>query len=275
MLVEAILIAVVTYLAKFFSLSFANLQMRPIILGPIVGLVLGDFQQGIIIGAALEAVFLGIFGVGGSLPSDTEMGAIIGTSFAILMSKDVGAAVALAVPVGLISVFIYQLIKIVWHNAVVSIVDKSIENGNNRRFEQIHIFAVIVFGIPYAIISFIAILVGVEPINNLMNNLPQVVNDFLTIASRLLPALGFGLLLKSLWDKEIIAFYFLGFGLAAYLGLDTMGIALFGTVVAVVYAMNYFNKQKLEQKLRLAGESSSLQTNESAKNNNTVDDFFN
>lgn len=274
MLVEAILIAVVTYFVKFFALSFANLQMRPIIIGPIVGLVLGDIQQGVIIGAALEAVFLGVFGVGGSLPSDTEMGAIIGTSFAILMGKDVGAAVALAVPVGLISVFIYQLIKIIWHNAVVSIVDKSIENRNDKQFERIHIIAIVVFGLPYAIISFVAILIGVEPINNLMNNLPQVINDFLTIASRLLPALGFGLLLKSLWDKEIIPFYFLGFGLAAYLGLDTMGIALFGTVVAVVYAMNYFKKQKLEQKLRLAGESGSIQANESAKNN-SVDDFFN
>jgi mannose/fructose/N-acetylgalactosamine-specific phosphotransferase system component IIC len=274
MLVEALLIALVTYIAKFFSLSFANLQMRPIILGPIVGLVLGDLEQGIIMGAALEAVFLGVFGVGGSLPSDTEMGAIIGTSFAILMGKDVGTAVALAVPVGLISVFVYQLIKIIWHNAVVSIVDKSIENKNDKGFERIHIIAIVAFGIPYAIISFVSILVGVEPINNLMNNLPQVVNDFLTIASRLLPALGFGLLLKSLWDKEIIPFYFLGFGLAAYLGLDTMGIALFGTVAAVVYAVNYFNKQKMEQKLQFAGNNNSISINENAKQN-PKDDFFN
>lgn len=274
MLVEALLIALVTYIAKFFSLSFANLQMRPIILGPIVGLVLGDLEQGIIMGAALEAVFLGVFGVGGSLPSDTEMGAIIGTSFAILMGKDVGTAVALAVPVGLISVFVYQLIKIIWHNAVVSIVDKSIENKNDKGFERIHIIAIVAFGIPYAIISFISILIGVEPINNLMNNLPQVVNDFLTIASRLLPALGFGLLLKSLWDKEIIPFYFLGFGLAAYLGLDTMGIALFGTVAAVVYAVNYFNKQKMEQKLQFAGNNNSISINENAKQN-PKDDFFN
>ncbi|WP_400243033.1 PTS mannose/fructose/sorbose/N-acetylgalactosamine transporter subunit IIC [Niallia sp. JL1B1071] len=274
MLVEALLIALVTYIAKFFSLSFANIQMRPIILGPLVGLVLGDIEQGVIMGAALEAVFLGVFGVGGSLPSDTEMGAVIGTSFAILMEKDVGTAVALAVPVGLISVFIYQLIKIVWHNAVVSIVDKSIENKNDKAFERIHIIAMVAFGVPYAIISFVSILIGVEPINNLMNNLPQVVNDFLTIASRLLPALGFGLLLKSLWDKEIIPFYFLGFGLAAYLSLDTMGIAIFGTIAAVVYAANYFKKQKLEQKLLFAGNNNSISINESGKQN-PKDDFFN
>lgn len=267
MLTQALLIAVATYFIKFFALSWGNFQMRPIIIGPIIGLILGDFQQGIIMGASLEAVFLGVFGVGGSLPSDTEMGAIIGTSFAILLKENVETAVALAVPVGLIAVFVYQLIKIVWHNAVVAIADRSIKNKNDRGFERIHIVAMIAFGLPYAVISFVAIMVGVEPISHLMENLPQVINDFLTIASRLLPALGFAMLLRALWDYELVPFFFIGFGMAAYLGLDTMGIALFGIVIAFLYGINYMKKTKVTQK-------TATLANQEASGDTDVDDFF-
>lgn len=271
MLVNAILVAVATYLIKFFSLSFANLQMRPLIIGPIIGLVLGDFTQGIIIGASLEAVFLGVFGVGGSLPSDTDMGAIVGTSFAILAGNDVKSAVAFAVPVGLLSIFVYNLIKIVWHNAVVAIADKAVEKHDDKRYEHIHLAAVFFFGIPYAVIAFIVIMVGVEPISNLMNSLPTVVNNFLSIASKLLPAMGFGMLLKSLWDKELIPYFFVGFTLAAYFKLDTMGIALVGTILAVLYGYNYLQKQEQNKKNNKLNHSdnSSLSTGD-----DVVDDFF-
>jgi PTS system mannose-specific IIC component len=274
MLVQALLIAIATYFIKFFALSYANLQMRPIIIGPIIGFILGDFTQGIIIGASLEAVFLGVFGVGGSLPSDTEMGSIVGTSFAILAGKNVEAAVALAVPVGLLSIFVYNLIKIVWHNFVVAVVDKSIVEHNDKRFERIHLAAIVFFGIPYAVIAFVAIMVGVNPISQLMNALPDVVNNFLIIASKLLPAMGFGMLLKSLWDKTLVPYFFVGFALAAYFGLDSMGIALVGTILAVLYGYNYLQKANQDKEISKVKTNQVAPTNGDSKDSD-VEDFFN
>ena len=43
---------------------------RPIIIGTFTGLLCGDIKTGIILGATLEAVFLGIVGVGGVSVSD-------------------------------------------------------------------------------------------------------------------------------------------------------------------------------------------------------------
>jgi PTS system mannose-specific IID component len=37
----------------------ASLLSRPLVLAPLVGLVLGDIKQGIIIGATLELIFMG------------------------------------------------------------------------------------------------------------------------------------------------------------------------------------------------------------------------
>ncbi len=65
-----------------------------------MGLVLGDLKTGIMVGVALlELIFLGAVPIGASNPPDITSGAIIGTSFVILTGQEVGAAVALAVPV--------------------------------------------------------------------------------------------------------------------------------------------------------------------------------
>ena len=56
---------------------------RPIILGPLVGLILGDFTTGIVIGATLEVFFLGQMAIGSYIPPDAAVGGVLGTAFAI------------------------------------------------------------------------------------------------------------------------------------------------------------------------------------------------
>ena len=72
---------------------------RPLVLGPLVGLILGDLQTGIIIGASLELVMMGVVGIGSATPPDTVSGSILATVFAISAKLDVSAAVALALPI--------------------------------------------------------------------------------------------------------------------------------------------------------------------------------
>lgn len=47
---------------------------RPIILGPLVGLILGDLTTGIIIGGTLEVFFLGQMAIGSYIPPDAAVG---------------------------------------------------------------------------------------------------------------------------------------------------------------------------------------------------------
>lgn len=62
----AVVYAVINWLDPY-TLSWQCLN-RPIVVAPLVGLLLGDFQTGIIMGASLEAIFMGISAVGGSVP---------------------------------------------------------------------------------------------------------------------------------------------------------------------------------------------------------------
>ena len=63
----AVVYAVINWLDPY-TLSWQCLN-RPIVVAPLVGLLLGDFQTGIIMGASLEAIFMGISAVGGSIPT--------------------------------------------------------------------------------------------------------------------------------------------------------------------------------------------------------------
>lgn len=64
MVVQAILIGLI---AAWGSLDYAFgtlYTFRPIVLGPLVGLVLGDVKTGVEIGASLELLFMGAISVG-------------------------------------------------------------------------------------------------------------------------------------------------------------------------------------------------------------------
>lgn len=82
---------------------------RPLILGPLVGIILGDLQTGIIVGASLELVMMGVVGIGSATPPDTVSGSILATAFAITSGLDISAAVALALPIATLG----QLVGIV------------------------------------------------------------------------------------------------------------------------------------------------------------------
>ena len=62
---------------------------RPIVVGPLVGLVLGDVKMGILCGATLETVFMGAIQVGSAVPPDPMIGAGVGTALAINTSDSI------------------------------------------------------------------------------------------------------------------------------------------------------------------------------------------
>ena len=69
---------------------------RPIVIGPLVGLFLGDLHTGVIIGASLEAVFMGVVNIGGASAAEPGIATAVGTAFAIMLGKGSEVALTLA-----------------------------------------------------------------------------------------------------------------------------------------------------------------------------------
>ena len=68
MLTQAILVGLVAMCVTFEWALGTCLASRPIVTGVLIGLVMGDLQTGIIVGATLEMVFIGSVTLGAGVP---------------------------------------------------------------------------------------------------------------------------------------------------------------------------------------------------------------
>ena len=132
MVIEALLIGLLMFLGMLTDTGLGDPMIkRPLVMGTLTGLVLGDLQTGIITGASLEVIFLGITSIGGALPSDSFTGSIFGTAFAILSGEGIEVAMALAVPISLLATTITTVVNIGFA-AMMPQVDKYNEEGKTN-----------------------------------------------------------------------------------------------------------------------------------------------
>jgi mannose/fructose/N-acetylgalactosamine-specific phosphotransferase system component IIC len=218
---------------------------RPIVVAPIMGLLLGDLRTGLIMGASLEAIYMGISNIGGSVPADPVAASVLSVTMVVVGGVDLEAGVAFALPIGTLMA---QLIPLNTPVAAyfVTLFDKWIEKGDTKTFNRWHtLYRVFIARWPHVLVIFVSIALGADKIQGLLSLLPAFVITGLRAAGGILPAIGFAIILKMVWTKDLGAFLIIGFVLAAYLKLDTLAIALMGTAIAVLIFFNDVQKSSL------------------------------
>lgn len=242
--VQVVLIILIAFFAYMHSYMGSTMHNRPIVVAPLVGLVLGDWQTGVIIGATLELVFMGAFPVGASNPPDFVSGTIISTAYVILSGSEVTAAVVLAVPIATL-VLLFDNIQMTFVLTWAShIADKYAEAGDIKGVERVQILFGIGNKVVLALVVGLGYMVGVPVIEKILSYVPEFVTYGLDVAAGVIPAIGFAMLARMMISKKTAAFLILGFLLAAYLNISVTGIALFGLVVALIY-VNFMNKKEV------------------------------
>lgn len=267
MIIHALLVALVYYLVSWLNTGVGAFHFnRPIVVGPLIGLALGDLHTGIILGATFESVFLGVIAVGGTVPADATIGATMGTAIAILTGANSATAMAIAVPVATLGVALMQLATSVMLPMFVPTMDKYAEEGNSSAMVKMHWIMSLLLSLLQAVAIFFAVWLGSNAIKSILNSIPQFVIHGFSAAGSMLPAVGFALLLNMLFNKKLFAFYFLGFVLSIYLKLPSLAIA----IIAVIFAISqYNNMQKNKVSMVVANTGNSTETN-----SNDEEDFF-
>lgn len=245
----AIIVAVLYWVIQIANDSGASSFgfFRPIFVAPMMGLVLGDFRTGLIMGAELEAIYMGIVGFGGSAPSDATSAAAICTAYVILGGMTTEAAIAFAIPIGTLMARANQLV-IPLHSYFIPKFDKYAAAGDTRSFIRLHKwYRVLISKTPHALIIFFAVWVGAENVQAAISLLPEFIMKGLTVAGNLLPCVGLGILCSMTFTGRQGAWLFIGFVLCAYLGLGNMAIAIIGGAAAV---LTFFRDMKLADMTR-------------------------
>jgi mannose/fructose/sorbose-specific phosphotransferase system IID component len=238
----AILIAIIIGLIYLEGYGYGYwLISRPVFGGALLGLIMGDMKTGLIVGASVELMYMGVLPIGASIPPNAPMAGLIGTAFAILSGGKPEVGIALAVPVGVLT----QLLVMLAWNVNIFLVHRAEDycrKGNIRKFEMTHLMGLIVFFLVGAIPGFLAVYFGSDLVSGLVNNLPAWFMDGLKTASGILPAIGMAMLLKMMDFKKYWCFFLIGFVLSVYMKLTVLPVALLGVGIAVaIFVMSTKN----------------------------------
>jgi len=220
-----------------------TLLSRPLVLGPLVGLVLGDMTQGIIIGATLELIFMGNIKVGAAIPPDVITGGVLGTAFAIMSGKGTAIALALAVPISILAEMVLSAL-FVFRSTFNKKFNQYAEEGSWKKIQRLHILSGMLKPLLMGLITFLALQLGSSAIKSFVDIIPAWVNSGLQVAGNMLPALGFALLMNMMFTKKVAPWFFLGFIVAAYLKLPMIAVGGLGVIAAMIVT-NITHKEKI------------------------------
>lgn len=234
MLIEALKVALLYYAIIWISTMAGVFHLnRPIVVGPLVGLILGDLHTGIVLGATFESVFLGVIAVGGAVPADATIGSLMGTAIAILTGATGSKALAVAVPVSTLGVILMQ-VTYAYMPLLLPKMDQLAKRGDEKKVVKYNFIMSALFPLLNTVVIFFSILLGVNAIGDLLNILPKFISNGFTAAGAMLPAVGFAMLLNMLYKTKYIGYFFLGFALVVYLKLPNLAVAIFAVVLALL-----------------------------------------
>jgi len=232
-LIQSLMLGVLAFFAGLDLFNGLTHFHRPVVLGPLTGLILGDFQAGIIIGGSLELVWMGLAPLAGAQPPNVIIGTIVGTTFAITTGVDATQAIAIAVPfavaVQMGITFMFSLSSFLMSKA-----DKYAENANTRGIEVINYGAMALLGTFYFLWAFLPIYFGAEHAKAFVDMLPEDLMSGLGIAGGMMPAIGFAVLMKIMMKNNYIPYFIIGFVAAAWLEMPIMAIAAAATAIALI-----------------------------------------
>jgi mannose/fructose/N-acetylgalactosamine-specific phosphotransferase system component IIC len=235
---QAFLIALLGYSAANWSIPLMGNMGgwwtigRPLVAGLVIGVILGDIKQGVILGAAIQALYIGLVTVGGVIPADINFAAYIGIPLALMSNASVETALAIAVPLSMLGVLVFNLTRVVnvyW----VHLQERLINDGKLDLAAGVPIFGNLFQFIFRFFPIFFACLLGVEVMTKFIAAIPKELSAIITIFGAMLPIIGFTLILKMIVKSNLqFVFYVFGFILFTVFKVGVIPIV----IVAAVFA---------------------------------------
>lgn len=242
MFIDAIMIGLLCYLGALSSPWLLGLTggwyliTRPLVSGMLVGLILGDMKTGIIIGVAVQAVYIAMVTPGGSMPADLNFVAYPAIALGILSGQGPEVAVALAATIGIAGTILFNAMMVLnsfWNHRADVALDRGDERGlwlNSALWPQATNF--ILRFVP----TFVAVYFGAQYISEFMESLPKVVLSSMNVLGGILPAVGIAILLKQIIKNYSMLIYFLvGFVCIVFLKLNMVALVIVGALLALIH----------------------------------------
>lgn len=272
-LLQALLVGLLYYVSSsgfwwFGCITFDTLW-RPLVCGTITGCILGNPMEGMLIGAAINLVYIGFVAVANVLPSDPGLAGTVGTAIAIASGLDAATALVIAVPVATLGGMLDTFMRAVLFSYYSS---KGAARAEKGDVKGVYLFNLILPQISMLVIftavGFVGCYLGAPAVSAVVDVIPEWLMNGVGVAGSLLPCIGFALLLRMIEQKWSIPLCFVGFVAATYLGIPVLVIGAIFTFAAVALVFGKNGEEEEEE------EQEPLQVRESTLDNKTLFKVF-
>ena len=234
------------------ELTIVSSAGSPVFAGFITGLIMGDLTTGLFIGGSLHLFVLGVGTFGGASRIDATPGAVLATAFSVAQGIKPELAIAtIAVPVATLLTY-FDILGRMTTTYFAHRVDAAVERFDYKGIERNYLLGALPWALSRALPVFLALAYGGTFVQAIVDGVAGVkwLAAGLTLAGRMLPGLGFAILLRYLPVKRNLHYLALGFGLTAmltvlYSNIQTLGGAvssIVGTLpkdAAITFANNF------------------------------------
>ena len=221
--------------------------MQPLTLGPLVGIILGDVQTGLICGATIQPMYLAFMGGGGVMPNDKAAAGIIPTAMVIAGGLDISAAVALAIPCGLLCAQLHTLKKLV-ASTWLMMSEKAADQANPGKLYMAtwvypQLFKILLYWIPISIICYF----GTDLVSKIMANMPVWLTNGLSVVGGAMPAIGMAVTINVIGKVDLLPFFIAGFFAVQYTGMGNIALVVLGLFLTYLYMKFSGNNGEMEE----------------------------
>lgn len=245
-MLQAVLVALIAGICKIDNRIFGmTMIQRPLVVGTLVGFVYGDPVAGMIFGAQFELLSMGLVGIGAhsGMPEIT-LGSALCTAFALGSGTGLEVALTLALPISTFGTTIGYLTWIPLNHILSERAKKAAAKADTRTMEVCQWLGLFnYFFFPFLVV-FVGMLVGAPLFEKLVEIMPTFITDGIKVASGMLPALGFALLMQLTFTRKLAPYLFIGFVAVALMGLSNVGVAIVGAILAALVFNNSENQSK-------------------------------
>lgn len=206
---------------------------RPIIVCTLTGAILGDIQTGLITGGLTELAFAGLTPAGGVQPPNPIMAGLMTTVIAWSTGVDAKTAIGLGLPFSLLMqyviLFFYSAFSLFMTKA-----DKCAKEADTAAFSRLNWTTMLIVASAYAVIAFLCTYLAQGAMQALVKAMPAWLTHGFEVAGGILPAVGFGLLLRVMFKAQYIPYLIAGFLFVCYIQVSNLlPVAVLGADFAV------------------------------------------
>lgn len=208
---------------------------RPLVVSTLIGLVYGDVQTGLIFGAQMELLSMGLVGIGAhsGMPEIT-LGSAICTAFICGSGTGSDVALTLSLPISTFAASLGYLTWVPLNHLLSEKAKKAAAKADTKTMELCQWGGLFnYFFFPFVLVL-VALIAGSPVFEWLIKVIPTWITSGINTASGMLPALGFALLMQLTFSWKLSPYLFIGFVAVAFFNLSNVGIAIIGVILAVL-----------------------------------------